>query len=102
MAGIQDSIPYILVGLVLVSVAVSVIYIGMSAGNSDTRNELQKQISILTGTNIITVIFLGFLMYYYLVSNTQMLLPFTVFVMSFNLFLGIMSVSISVLQQLSV
>lgn len=102
MAGIQDSVPYILVGLVLVSVAVSVIYIGMSAGNSDTRNELQKQISILTGTNIITVIFLGFLMYYYLVSNTQMLLPFTVFVMSFNLFLGIMSVSISVLQQLSV
>lgn len=102
MAGVQDSIPYILVGLVLVSVAVSVIYIGMSAGNSDTRNELQKQISILTGTNVITIIFLGFLMYYYLVSNTQMLIPFTVFVMSFNLFLGIMSVSISVLQQLSV
>ena len=102
MAGFQDSIPYVLVGLVLVSVAVSVVYIGMSAGNSDTRNELQKQISILTGTNVITIIFLGFLMYYYLVSNTQMLIPFTVFVMSFNLFLGIMSVSISVLQQLSV
>ena len=99
---LQDSVPYILVGLVLVSVAISVIYIGMSAGNSDTRNELQKQISILTGTNVITVIFLGFLMYYYVVSNTQMLLPFTIFMMTFNLFLGIMAVSISVLQQLSV
>ncbi len=102
MASAQDYIPYILVGLVLVSVAVSVIYIGMSAGNSDTRNELQKQISILTGTNVLTVIFLGFLMYYYLLSNTQMILPFTVFMLSFNIFLSIMAVSISVLQQLSV
>jgi hypothetical protein len=102
MASMQDSVPYILVGLVLVSVAVSVIYIGMSAGNSDTRNELQKQISILTGTNVITVIFLGFLMYYYVISNTQMFLPFTIFMMTFNLFLGIMAVSISVLQQLSI
>jgi hypothetical protein len=102
MASFQDSVPYLLVGLVLVSVAVSVIYIGMSAGNSDTRNELQKQIGILTGTNVLTVIFLGFLMYYYVLSNTQMFLPFTIFMMSFNLFLGIMSVSIAVLQQLSV
>lgn len=102
MAGAQEYIPYILVGLVLVSVGVSVVYIGMSAGNSDTRNELQKQISILTGTNVLTVIFLGFLMYYYLLSNTQMILPFTVFMLSFNIFLSIMAVSISVLQQLSV
>ncbi len=101
MASFQDSVPYILVGLVLVSVATSVIYIGMSAGNSDTRNELQKQIGILTGTNVLTVIFLGFLMYYYVLSNTQMFLPFTIVMMSFNLFLGIMSVSIAVLQQVS-
>jgi ACR3 family arsenite efflux pump ArsB len=102
MAGFQDSLPYVLVGLVLVSVAVSVIYIGMSAGNSDTRNELQKHIGILTATNVVTVFFLGFLMYYYLTSNSDMILPFTVFMTSFNLFLGIMAVSVSVLQQLSV
>lgn len=102
MAGFQESLPYVLVGLVLLSVSVSVIYIGMSAGNSDTRNELQKHISILTATNVITVIFLGFLMYYYLMSNSQMIIPFTVFTASFNLFLGIMAVSVSVLQQLSV
>lgn len=100
MGNFSDYIPYLLVGLVLISVSVSVIYIGMSAGNSDTRNELQKQISILTATNVITVIFLGFLMYYYLLSNTQAIIPFTVFMLSFNLFLSIMSVSISVLQQL--
>jgi hypothetical protein len=102
MAGFQDSLPYVLVGLVLISVAVSVIYIGMSAGNSDTRNELQKHIGILTATNVVTVFFLGFLMYYYLTSNSAMILPFTVFMTSFNLFLGIMAVSVSVLQQLSV
>jgi len=102
MASIQESIPYVLVGLVLISVAISVIYIGMSAGNSDTRNELQKQIFILTGANTITIIFLGFLMYYYLMSNVDMLIPFTIFMMTFNTFLGIMAVSISVLQQLAI
>lgn len=102
MAGLQQSVPYILVALVLISVASSVIYIGMSAGNSDTRNELQKQIAILTGTNVITSLFLGFLIYYYLMSHIDMLLPFTAFMTTFNLFLGIMAVSIAVLQQLSV
>jgi hypothetical protein len=102
MAGFQEYLPYVLTGLVLVSVASSVIYIGMSAGNSDTRNELQKHIMILTATNVVAIIFLGFLMYYYLMSNMQAILPFTVFTASFNLFLGIMAVSVSVLQQLSV
>lgn len=102
MAGFQEYLPYVLVFLVLISVAVSVIYIGMAAGNSDTRNELQKHIGILTATNIITVFFLGFLLYYYLTSNTQMILPFTVILASFNMFLGIMAVSVAVLQQLSV
>jgi ACR3 family arsenite efflux pump ArsB len=102
MPGFQDYLPYVLTGLVLVSVAISVTYIGMSAGNSDTRNELQKHIMILTATNVVAVIFLGFLMYYYLMSNMQALIPFTVFISSFNLFLGIMGVSVSVLQQLSV
>jgi hypothetical protein len=102
MASFQETIPYILVGLIFISVAVSVTYIGMSAGNSDTRNELQKQISILTAANALTVVVLGFLIYYYVMSNTQMFVPFSIFMMSFNLFLGILAVSISVLQQLSV
>ena len=102
MASISDYIPYLLVGLVLLSVSVSVTYIGMSAGNSDTRNELQKQLGILTATNVITVIFLGFLMYYYLLSNTQAIIPFTVSMITVNLFLSITAVSVAVLQQLSV
>ena len=102
MEGVQGSLPYVLVGLVVVSVATSVIYIGMAAGDSNTRNELQKHISILTAANVLTVLFLCFLSYYYLTSNTQMILPFTVFMSTFNMFLGIMAVSVSVLQQLSV
>jgi len=102
MASFQEYLPYLLVGVVLIGVATSVIYMGMSAGSSDTRNELQKQIGILTGTNVVTVLFLGFLIYYYIMSNVQMLIPFTVFMLTFNLFLGIMAVSIAVLQQLSV
>ena len=98
----SDYLPYVLVGLVLLLIVISVSYIGTSAGNSDTRNELQKQIGILTATNFITIFFLGFLIYSYVLSNTQIFVPLTIFMMTFNLFLGVMAVSISVLQQLSV
>lgn len=102
MSSLQTAIPYALVGLVLFSVSGSLIYMGMSAGNPDTRNELQKHIGILIAANVLTCIALGFLLYYYLMSNTAMLLPFTAFMSTFNLFLAILAVSISVLQQLAV
>lgn len=93
--------PYILVTLVLASVAASVGYIGYSAGNPDTRNEIQKHIAILTSVNILTSLFLGFLLYYYVLSSPGSFLPLTIVMMTFNMFLGIMGVSISVLQQSS-
>lgn len=98
---LRDSVPYLLLVLVLASVAGSVGYIGMSAGNTDTRNELQKHVAILTTVNILTCILLGFLLYYYVLANPSSFFPFTMFLLTFNLFLGIMSVSIAVLQQVS-
>ncbi len=101
MATLKEAVPYILLVLVLASVIGSVAYIGMSAGNPDTRNELQKHVAILTTVNLLTTILLGFLLYYYITMNQSAFLPFTIFMTSFNMFLGIMSVSIAVLQQIN-
>jgi len=98
---LKDSIPYILTALVLGSVTGSVVYIGLSAGNSDSRNELQKHVAILTTVNLLTSIFMGFLLYYYVTATPASFIPFTLFFLSFNMFLGILSVSIAVLQQIS-
>ena len=97
----MNIIPIVLVLVVLLSVAFSVSYIGMSAGSSDTRNELQKQVGILTAVNSITVIILGFLMYYYILGNPSSFVQFTVIMLTFVLFMSIMAVSISVLQQMN-
>jgi hypothetical protein len=101
MVTLKETIPYILLVLVLGSVAGSVAYIGMSAGNPDTRNELQKHVAILTTVNLLTCILLGFLLYYYILTNNASFFPFTIFMLTFNMFLGIMSVSIAVLQQIN-
>lgn len=98
---LKDAIPYILLVLVLVSVAGSVIYIGLSAGNPDTRNELQKNVAILTSVNLLTTVLMGFLLYYYILTHQDSFFPFTIFMLTFNMFLGIMSVSIAVLQQIN-
>jgi hypothetical protein len=97
----MNIIPIILVLVVLLSVAFSVTYIGLSAGSSDTRNELQKQVGILTAVNSVTVIVLGFLMYYYILGNPSSFIQFTVIMLTFVLFMSIMAVSISVLQQMN-
>ena len=96
---LSQIVPYILLFLVMASVAGSVTYIGLTAGNPDTRNELQKHVAILGITNLLTCILLGFLLYNYLLSNPASFFPFAIFLMTFNIFLSVMAVSISVLQQ---
>lgn len=98
---LRDAIPYLLVFLVLSSVASSVGYIGYSAGNPDTRNEIQKHVAVLTTVNLLTSLLLGFLLYYYVLSNPSTFVPFTLCMLTFNMFLGIMAVSVAVLQQVS-
>lgn len=98
---LTDLVPYLLLFLVLASVATTVIYLGVNAGNVDVKNEVQKHIAVLTVTNLLTSIFLGFLLYYYILSNPASFMPFTLFMLVFNMFLGIMSVSIAVLQQVA-
>lgn len=101
MASLKEAVPYVLLVLVLASVIGSVAYIGMSAGNPDTRNELQKHVAILTTVNLLVSILMGFLLYYYILMNQASFLPFTIFMLTFNMFLGILSVSIAVLQQVN-
>jgi len=98
---LKEATPYILIFIVLVSVAASLGYIGSQSGNSNTRNEIQKQVGILATTNALGSIFLGILLYYYVQINPESFVPFTIIMLTFNLFLSIMSTSIAVLVQSS-
>jgi hypothetical protein len=98
---IKEAAPYVLVSIVLISIAVSLSFIGQSSGNPNTRNELQKQIGILTTVNLLASLILGVLLYYYIQINGDAFVPLTVIMITFNLFLSIMSTSIAVLVQSS-
>jgi hypothetical protein len=99
--GFKEAVPYLMLIAVLTSVGITVGYIGFAAGTSDSRNELQKHIAVLTATNMFVVLVLGVLYYYYVQMNTAAFVPMTILIVSFTLFLAIMSVSIAVLQQVS-
>lgn len=94
-------VSWLLVTVVLFLSGFSIIYMSRGIGDENTRNELQKQISILAITNSIMIIFLGFLLYQYIGTQPQNTLPFMIIVSTFNMFLGIMAISIAVLQKLS-
>ncbi len=98
---IKEAAPYVLVSIVLISIAVSLSFIGKSSGNPNTRNELQKQIGILTTVNLLASLILGVLLYYYIQINADSFVPLTIIMITFNLFLSIMSTSIAVLVQSS-
>lgn len=98
---LQDIFSGILVLLILGSVAGSVGYIAYTAGNPDTRNEIQKHVAILTTVNLLTTILFGVLVYMYILRSPASFFPITIVMMFFNMFLSIMAVSISSLQQIS-
>lgn len=98
---LSDFVPYLIVFLTLASVAGSITYIALTAGNPDTRNEIQKHVAVLTTVNLLVSIFLGFLLYMYILRSPSSFFPFTIAMQSFNMFLGIMAVSIAVMQQMS-
>ena len=94
-------ISWLLVAVVLFLSGFSTIYMARGIGDENTRNELQKQVSILAITNAIMIIFLGFLLYQFIGTQPQNTLPFIIVISTFNMFLGIMAISIAVLQKLS-
>lgn len=98
---LKEATPYVLVSVVLISVAISLSFIGKSSGNANTRNELQKQVGILTTVNLLACLILGVLLYYYIQINADSFVPFTIIMVTFNLFLSIMATSIAVLVQSS-
>ena len=98
---LKEATPYILIFLLLLSVTASLAYIGAQSGSSNTRNEIQKQIGILGTVNALGAVFLGILLYYYVQINPESFVPFSIIMLTFNLFLSIMSTSIAVLVQSS-
>ena len=101
MPTLQEITPYLLVTLVIISIGGSVAYIGSASGNSDSRNELQKHMAVLTSVNILLSMVIGTLLYYYVTGNKSSFIPVTMFMLSLNIFMTIMSVSVAALQQIS-
>jgi hypothetical protein len=101
MPTLQEATPYLLVALVIISIGGSVTYIGSSAGNSDVRNELQKHMAVITSINVLLSMVIGTLLYYYVTGNTSSFIPVTIFMLSFNIFMTIMCVSVTALQKIS-
>lgn len=94
-------VPMILMVVVLISMIVSIIYVARSGGNEDTRNELQKNVSVVAAVNLLISMALGFLFYYYISSNPSSFFPFMIIISTFNMFLAILGISVAVLQKLS-
>lgn len=94
-------IPILLSLVVLISMIVSIIYVARTAGDEDTRNELQKNVSIIASVNLLIAIALGFLFYYYISANPTSFFPFMIIMTSFNMFVAILGVSVAALQKLS-
>ena len=101
MPTLQEVTPYLLVALVIISIGGSVSYIGSSAGNANVRNELQKHMAVITAINVLLSIAIGTLLYYYVTGNTSSFIPVTIFMLSFNIFMTIMCVSVTALQKIS-
>ena len=101
MPTLQEATPYLLVALVIISIGGSVSYIGSSAGNANVRNELQKHMAVITAINVLLSIAIGTLLYYYVTGNTSSFIPVTILMLSFNIFMTIMCVSVTALQKIS-
>jgi uncharacterized membrane protein HdeD (DUF308 family) len=101
MPAIAQYVPYILVGVILILIGGSVIYVATQVGTNDTRNELQKSIAVLAIGNIVGSILLGFLLYFYMTQNPDTALPLIAVMFMFSIFLSIMSLSVSLVQKLN-
>lgn len=98
----KSIIPYVLITIVLIGFTASLVLVGQGIGNANTRNELQKWVGILTAVNSIIVVLFGLVLYWYINNiKPESFMPFTLILITFNIFLSLTAVSISVLQQSS-
>ncbi len=100
---ISDNIAVvILIAISLAGIIAVTFLIGFSTRNLDNGSEIQKQIAIYAGITGAIVILMAVSSYFYFSVNTNYMTPFFLIMVFVNLFISILSVSISTLTIMNV
>ena len=92
----------ILIGISLAGIIAVTFLLGFSTRNLDNGSEIQKQIGIYAGITAIVTIILAVASYFYFSTNTNYMTPFLLIMVFVNMFLSVLSVSISTLSVMNV
>lgn len=96
----NETVYTLLVGLTTLLTIVSVILIISSSSSKPTTNEIKVYLATLTTVNLLVMLFLGYLIYDYLLKTPSALIPMTLLMIVFNFFITILSFSISIQQKI--
>jgi hypothetical protein len=97
----QQNIPLILLVIVLAGLAGVGYSISQMIGNKDNLADVQKQMTIIAATTSAIIVMTGIFTYLWLRTNPGALVPLVIFMLFLNLELSIISLSASVIQQVS-
>jgi len=96
----NETVYSLLVGLTTILTIVSVSLIMSSSSSNPPTDQLKVYLATLTTVNLLVMIFLGYLVYDYILKTPSSLIPITLLMITFNLFISIISFSIAVEQKI--
>jgi hypothetical protein len=97
----QQNIPLVLLVIILAGLAGVGYSISQMIGNKDNLADVQKQMTIIAATTSAIVVMTGIFTYLWVRTNPGVLVPLVIFMLFLNLELSIVSLSASVIQQVS-
>ena len=95
----NETVYSLLVGLTTILTIVSVSLIMTSSSSNPSTDQLKVYLATLTTVNLLVMIFLGYLVYDYILKSPSSLIPITLLMITFNLFISILSFSIALQQK---
>ena len=84
------------------SILYTIIAVGKDTGGTDSKTDMAKAITNVTIINAVMILVLAGTAYYYINANQLAERPYILVMLHVNLFLSVLSVSVSSLQQLAV
>jgi hypothetical protein len=97
----QQNIPLVLLVIILAGLAGVGYSISQMIGNKDNLADVQKQMTVIAATTSAIVVMTGIFTYLWASTNPGALIPLIIFMLFLNLELSIISLSASVIQQVS-
>ncbi len=91
------------IGLIILLGGLAGVIVALSffAGDKDNLQEVQKNLSIITGTSSVLLFLAGLLLFIYIRVNPQVFVPAMIMLNVLTLEVGLVAVSASVLQKTS-